>query len=326
MTALQKHIEQANRNPVLRWLLNPESGVLIGILALVAFFSLRSEFFFDVDNFLNIANQMTMLMIVSFGMTLVIISGEIDLSVGPVLALIGIFVASALRRDLPIPVALLGGVGSGALIGLISGVITVKGHVPSFIVTLGIFSVARGVAIWMTNSRAIAIFNEDYLLIFADAEPLGVTIALWYLVAIYLVLVVLLRYTRFGTSIYAVGGNREAARLSGIRTDRVKIGVFVLMGALLGIAAMLQTARLGTGFVEPPRNLELDAIAAVVLGGTAFTGGRGSLSKTVLGVVLIAVLNNGLTLLNVQSYYQLIIKGGIIVLALLLDRWLNQKG
>ncbi|MEM6281195.1 MAG: ABC transporter permease [Chloroflexota bacterium] len=324
MTTLQKRAEQAQQHPVLRWLLNPESGVLIGIVALVVFFSLQSEFFFDVDNFLNIARQMTMLMIVSFGMTFVILSGEIDLSVGTVLALIGIFVASTLRRDLPIPVALAVGIGSGALIGFISGFITVKGNVPSFIVTLGIFSVARGAAIWLTNSRAIAIFNDNYFAIFADAEPLGIPVSLWYMVAIYLILIFILRYTRFGTSVYAVGGNRNAAELSGIYTDRVKIGVFVLMGVMVGVAAILQTARLGTGFVEPPRNLELDAIAAVVLGGTAFTGGRGSLSKTVLGVVLIAVLNNGLTLLNVQSYYQLIIKGGIIVLALLLDQWLNR--
>ncbi|MEM6427814.1 MAG: ABC transporter permease [Deinococcota bacterium] len=297
------------------------SGVLIGIVALFIFFSLASPFFFDPNNFLIIGRQTVLLMVAAFAMTFLILLGDIDLSIGAVTSLIGILVAMSLRDGVPLPIAILIALTSGGLIGLMNGLISVKGRVHSFIVTLGMASIARGVAITVTNNIAISVTNPTFLRLFAQAEPLGISIAVWYVAVLFILLHTLLTRSRFGREIYAVGGNAKAARLSGIPADVIKLRAFTLAGVVVGIGALLQTARIGTGFVEGARNLELDAIAAVVLGGTSFTGGRGALWRTVLGALLIGILNNGLTLLNVLSYYQLIIKGGIVILAVLLDRW-----
>jgi ribose transport system permease protein len=298
-----------------------ELGVLAAILALVGYFSLASPVFFDTANFVNIGRQTTLLAIAAFAMTFIILSGEIDLSIGAVASLIGMFTAIALRDGLPWFAAFGIAVVSGMCFGLLNGLLTVIGRVPSFIVTLGVFSITRGVAFAITNRTAVAVTDDPFLNIFAGAQIGGVAIAVIYAALLFLLLHLLLTRTSFGTSVYAVGGNPNAARLSGIPVARVKILVFVLAGALIGIAATLQTARLASAPVEAARNLELDAIAAVVLGGTSFSGGRGSLVRTVLGALLIGVLNNGLQLTAVDSYFQLVIKGSIIIGAVLLDRW-----
>jgi ribose/xylose/arabinose/galactoside ABC-type transport system permease subunit len=298
-----------------------EIGVLGAVIALFIFFSLTSPFFFNPSNLTNLGRQTVLLAVTAFAMTFIILSGEIDLSVGSVVSLISIFVAMTLRDSGSILLALITGVGSGVLIGTLNGVVTVIGRVPSFITTLGMFSAARGIALAITNAVAIPILNEDYLVLFQDARPLGIAVSVIYAVVLFAALHFLLTRTRFGTSVYAVGGNAKAARLSGIGVRRVKIGVFALAGAIIGFAAILQIARLGSASPEVARNLELDAIAAVVLGGTSFTGGRGSLIRTIFGVLLIGILNNGMNLMNIDSYFQFIIKGAIIVLAVLLDRW-----
>jgi ribose/xylose/arabinose/galactoside ABC-type transport system permease subunit len=302
-----------------------ELGVLGAVVALFIFFSLASPFFFDADNLVNLGRQTVLLAVTAFAMTFIILSGEIDLSVGSVVSLISILIAMTLRDSGSIVLALAVGLGAGALVGLINGVVTVKGHVPSFITTLGMFSAARGISLAITNAVAIPITNEDYLFVFQDARPLGVAVSVIYATALFALLHFLLTRARFGTSVYAVGGNARAARLSGIPVDRVKIGVFVLAGLIIGFASILQIARLGSASPEVARNLELDAIAAVVLGGTSFTGGRGSLVRTIFGVLLIGILNNGMNLMNIDSYFQFIIKGAIIVLAVLLDRWTRRR-
>jgi ribose/xylose/arabinose/galactoside ABC-type transport system permease subunit len=298
-----------------------EIGVLGAVIGLFVFFSLASPFFFNASNLTNLGRQTVLLAVTAFAMTFIILSGEIDLSVGSVVSLISIFVAMALRDSGSIPVAVLVGVGSGVLIGTINGLITVIGRVPSFITTLGMFSAARGIALAVTNAVAIPILNEDYLVLFQEARPLGIAVSVIYAVALFAALHFVLTRTRFGTSVYAVGGSAKAARLSGINVRRVKIEVFALAGGIIGFAAILQIARIGSASPEVARNLELDAIAAVVLGGTSFTGGRGSLIRTIFGVLLIGILNNGMNLMNIDSYFQFIIKGAIIVLAVLLDRW-----
>ena len=314
MTAVTRRLTLFSRLP-------SELGVLAAILVLVVYFSAASPVFFDAANFINIGRQTTLLAIAAFAMTFVILSGEIDLSIGAVASLIGMFTAIALRDGLAWPLAFGVALISGAVFGLLNGVITVIGRVPSFIVTLGMFSITRGIAFAITNRTAVAVNNADFLTVFAQAQIAGIAIAVIYAALLFVLLHLLLTRTRFGTSVYAVGGNAQAARLSGIPVARVKILVFVLAGVLVGIAATLQTARLASAPVEAARNLELDAIAAVVLGGTSFTGGRGSLVRTILGAILIGVLNNGLQLTAVDSYVQLIIKGAIIVGAVLLDRW-----
>ncbi len=300
-----------------------ELGVLAAILGLVLYFSFASPVFFDAANFINIGRQTTLLAIAAFAMTFVILSGEIDLSIGAVASLIGMFTAIALRDGLPWFAAFAIAVISGMAFGLLNGLLTVIGRVPSFIVTLGVFSITRGIAFAITNRTAVAVSDDTFLNIFAGAQLAGIAIAVIYAAMLFVVLHLLLTRTRFGTSVYAVGGNPNAARLSGIPVAQIKIVVFVLAGALIGIAATLQTARLASAPVEAARNLELDAIAAVVLGGTSFSGGRGSLVRTVLGALLIGVLNNGLQLTAVDSYFQLVIKGSIIIGAVLLDRWLR---
>lgn len=301
------------------------SGVLVGILVLGVFFSLTSPYFLDTQNFINIGQQTTILAVAAFAMTFVILSGEIDLSIGSVASLIGILVAMVMRDGYPAPIAVALGLGSGVLIGALNGVMTVLGRIPSFIVTLGVFSAARGIAYAITNARAISVTNEDFLVAFAKAAPLGVGATVWYALATFVALHLLLTRTRFGASVYAVGGNARAAEYSGIDVRLTKIAVFALAGLLTGLTAILLTARLGTGFVEGARNLELDAIAAVVLGGTSFAGGRGSIVRTLLGALMIGILNNGLSLLNVGSYLQLVIKGAIVIVAVLLDRWVSDR-
>lgn len=314
MAALTRRLPVLSRLP-------SELGVLGAIIALVIYFALSSPVFFDGSNFINIGRQTTLLAIAAFAMTFVILSGEIDLSIGAVASLIGMFTAIALRDGLPWYAAFGVALASGMMFGALNGVITVIGRVPSFIVTLGTFSVARGVAFAITNRTAVAVNDENFLQIFAQAQVAGIAIAVIYAALLFIALHLLLTRTGFGTSVYAVGGNANAARLSGIPVARIKIMVFVLAGALIGIAAALQTARLASAPVEAARNLELDAIAAVVLGGTSFGGGRGSLVRTILGAILIGVLNNGLQLTAVDSYFQLVIKGVIIIGAVLLDRW-----
>jgi ribose/xylose/arabinose/galactoside ABC-type transport system permease subunit len=300
----------------------PTSGVVIGIIALFIFFSLSSPVFFSFSNFVNIGKQTTILALAAFAMTFVILSGEIDLSMGAVASLSGIFTAMAMRdAGITFPIAVLIGIAFGVAAGFVNGFITVRFRVPSFIVTLGIASIAQAVARTITDNRPVGVLDENFLTLFANANIGGIAVSILYAVVIFFALYLLLKRSTFGTSVYAVGGNVNAARLSGIPTGRVKILVFVLAGALVGIAGILQTARLGTAVIDPVANLELDAIAAVVLGGTSFTGGRGSLERTVLGILLIGLLNNGLALLNVDSYYQLVIKGAIVIAAVLLDRW-----
>jgi ribose transport system permease protein len=297
------------------------SGVFIGVIGLFIFFSLASPFFFAFDNFVNIGKQISVLALAAFGMTFIILSGEIDLSMGAVASFAGIMTALALRDTQPLLIAILIGLGVGALGGFISGFISVRAHVPSFIVTLGVASIAQAIARTITDNTPVSAADEMFLNVFAGANFLGIAISIWYTLVVFVALYFLLTRTTFGMSVYGVGGNVNAARLSGIPTQGIKILVFVLAGVLVGAAGILQTARLGTAVIEPIANLELDAIAAVVLSGTSFSGGRGSIARTLLGVLLIGILNNGLALTNVDSYYQLMIKGVIVIVAVLLDRW-----
>jgi ribose/xylose/arabinose/galactoside ABC-type transport system permease subunit len=299
-----------------------EYGILIAFVLLVVMFSILSPVFLSLGNIINIGSQSTLLLIASFAMTFVIISGEIDLSVNSLASLTGVIVAIMLRAEWSLPLAILAGLVSGAVSGFVCGFITVKGQIPSFIVTLGMFSALRGLTFILTNSSTIPNRDDTFIALFSDlTRPLGIPITIFYALGVFLILDFLLNRTVFGHHVYAVGGNAAATRLAGVNVDRVKILVFTLAGLVVGFAGILFTARLGAGSAEIPRNLELDAIAAVVLGGTSFQGGRGSLYRTVLGALLIATLNNGLTLLNAALYTQLIVKGAIIVAAVLLDRW-----
>ena len=299
------------------------TGTVIAALGLIVFFSLMSPVFPRLSNFVNIGRQVTLLAVASFGMTFIIISGEIDLSVGAVAGLIGILTAMMLAAGTRTAAAVAVGLAAGIAIGTVMGALIVYGGIPAFIASLGVYSITRGVAFAITDGRAVAILDLRYLYTFAEAAPLGVPAAIWYAGGAFLVLHLTLSRTTFGARVYAVGGNAAAARYSGLGVNGTRLAVFALGGASAALGGILLSARLGTGFVEGARNLELDAIAAVVLGGTSFLGGSGSLMRTMSGVLLIGVLNNGLNLLNVPTYYQISLKGLIIIASVVVDRYVR---
>jgi ribose transport system permease protein len=296
----------------------------IVIVALV-FAALTNGVFLSGGNLANIGRQTTNLAIASFAMTLVILSGEIDISIGAIAGLAAVIMASLLRDGVAFPVAILAGVAAGGVVGLINGVIAIKGRIPSFIVTLGTLSIIRGIALGSTNASTIVFTDDLYRDLFARGNFIGVPAPVWFALILFVVLNYVLTQTRFGSNIYAIGGNAVSARLAGIPVDRVKILVFVISGMFAALAAIIFTARVGNGQAEAASGLELDAIAAVVLGGTSFAGGRGSLVRTVFGALLIGMLNNGLTLMNVDFNLQQVAKAIVIVLAVYLDYW-TRKG
>lgn len=291
-----------------------------GLIAVVVFFSLASEFFLDFRNFERLVTDSATLMLVAFGMTLVILLGEIDLSVGAAVSLIAVILAQVMDSGAAWPIAILAALAAGLLIGLVNGTATVLGDIPSFIVTLGMMAVATGLAYVFTGSISVAIMNEPFLVLFYDARALGLPVPLWIVALSFATVLVFLNRTVPGRQLYAVGANPAAARLSGVPVRRRKIAVFAIMGLLVGMAAVLSAARLGSGAPGSVPALTLDAIAAVIIGGASLFGGRASLVRTLMGAALIAVLNNGMVLMNVNIDAQYVVKGVIILVAVVLER------
>lgn len=295
-------------------------GIYLAILAVIIIFTLLKPVFLTPENWTNIGRQMTLITLAAFAMTFVILAGEIDISIGATAGMASVLIATVLGADWHWGLAVLAGMGSGALVGLLNGWIVTRGQIPSFIVTLGMLNVVRGLSLAATNASTIIFKDDTYRTLFARGTWLGIPASVWLTLLLFGLLYWVLAQSKFGSDIYAVGGNAAVARLAGIAVDRVKIGVFALCGALTAVAAVVLTARVGNGQPEGGLGLELDAIAAVVLGGNSFAGGRGSLWRTVLGALLIGILNNGLTLMNVNYNLQLVTKGVVIILAVLLDQ------
>ncbi len=296
-------------------------GPIVVLGLLVAYFTWRSPVFFTVTNGRSLLIEATPLAVTAAAMTIVILLGEIDLSVGSVAALVSIIFAILVRDGMNFWLAALLALLAGAGIGVVNGAVTVLGRIPSFITTLGVFSIAQGLGFILADQRTVPVRDLDFFRAFADARPLGIPISAVWAAGAILVTGVLLSATIFGRSVYAVGGNSEASRLSGRSPTRTKLQAFALAGILIGLAGILLAARLGSGKPDAAPNLTLEAIAAVVIGGTSLLGGRGALWRTVVGVFLIALLNNGFGLLNVDADVQLTVKGAIIVVAVALDRF-----
>ncbi len=311
-----------NRKKLLskEWLIEQKS--LIALLFLVVVVSFLNPNFFTVDNLLNILRQTSVNAIIAVGMTLVILTAGIDLSVGSVLALCGAFAATLVAMEVPVLVAVPTALLAGAALGTISGIIIAKGKVQAFIATLVTMTLLRGVTMVYTDGRPISTgFTDtaDTFAWFGTGYALGIPVPVWLMVVVFAGAWYLLNHTRFGRYVYAVGGNESATRLSGINVDRVKIGVYAICGLLAALAGIIVTSRLSSAQPTAGMGYELDAIAAVVLGGTSLMGGKGRIMGTLIGALIIGFLNNALNLLDVSSYYQMIAKAVVILLAVLVD-------
>ena len=283
---------------------------------LLVVFSFASPWFLSIDNFLNIGRQTALVSIIAIGMTFVIIARQIDLSVGSALALSGMSAALAMAHigDNWI-IGAIAGIGTGAIVGAINGFVVTRLNIPSFLVTLGTLSAARGLALLVTTTRPVIITNDSFVSIFGEGDIFGVPVPIIWTVLAVIAGILLLHYSVFGRQIYAAGGNPTAALYSGINIKRVTTLAFVLTGMLAGLAALVLSARSHAARPDVVQGLELDVIASVTLGGCSLFGGRGFVLGTLLGSLIIGTLNNGLVLLGVSSSLQLVIKGAIIVAA-----------
>ncbi|WP_188009113.1 ribose ABC transporter permease [Grimontia hollisae] len=302
------------------WLIEQKS--LIALLFLIVVVSFLNPNFFTVDNILNILRQTSINAIIAVGMTLVILTAGIDLSVGSVLALCGAFAATLIAMEVPVLVAVPTALFAGAALGAISGIIIAKGKVQAFIATLVTMTLLRGVTMVYTEGRPISTgFTDtaDAFAWFGTGYALGIPVPVWMMVVVFAAVWYLLNHTRFGRYIYAVGGNESATRLSGIDVDKVKIGAYAICGLLAALAGIIVTSRLSSAQPTAGMGYELDAIAAVVLGGTSLMGGKGHIMGTLIGALIIGFLNNALNLLDVSSYYQMIAKATVILAAVMVD-------
>ncbi|WP_408608169.1 ABC transporter permease [Anaerosacchariphilus polymeriproducens] len=295
------------------------AGILIGLLIMCVFMSLRSSVFLTGNNISNVLRQVTTNANLAFGMTFAIILCGIDLSVGSILAFSGTLCAGLIANSgVPVPLAVLCGILAGTLLGFINGFIIAKTQMPPFIVTLAMMQIARGAAYVYTNGMPIRVMVPEYNNIgigYLGIIPLPVI----YTGVFFVFTALLLGKTRYGKYVYAVGGNEDAARFSGINIGRVKVITYTLIGFLASVSGIVICARMYSGQPTAGDGAEMDAIAAVVLGGTSFSGGIGKIGGTLIGVFIIGVLNNGLNLLNVNSFWQLIAKGLVILLAVYID-------
>ena len=294
-------------------------GILIGLAALMAIVSLFSESFFTASNMWNILRQISTNALLAFGMTFVIQIGGIDLSVGPLLAFSGVFAAYVMGNlGWPIWAAIAGSIILCSMVGMLNGVIVTKTGIAPFVVTLSVQQIFRGFAMLLANGAPIRIRDQGFINI--GTTYIGpVAFPVIYMIIIMALCYVVLNKTQFGRHIYALGGNKTAARFAGIRTQRIEVMVYALSGFLAGIAGIVLAARMTAGVPATGDGYECDAIAAVVLGGASFTGGIGTIGGTLIGAIIIGVLNNGLNMLNVASFWQYVAKGVVILLAVMVD-------
>ena len=299
-----------------RRVLSGEGVIYIAFVILIIVFSVSSPYFLTLSNFENIGRQTALVSIIAVGMTFVIVSGEFDLSVGSVLALAG--VTSAISMRLLGDHWLLGavvGLATGALVGFVNGFLTVQFRTPSFLITLGSLGIARGFAMMLTDTRPIIITNEPYFKIFGEGHVLGIPVVIAWTAVLMVAGAILLHFSTFGRKVFATGGNTTAARYSGISTYRIRIATLTLTGLLAGFAGVVLSARSHAARPDVGAGLELDVITAVILGGAALSGGRGTIAGALVGSLIIGIVNNGLVLVGVDSSLQIAIKGFIIWIA-----------
>ncbi|MGE5581358.1 MAG: ABC transporter permease [Bacillota bacterium] len=291
-----------------------ETGALIGLLCMIIALSFINDFFFTFSNMINIARQVSLNAIIAVGMTLVILTGGIDLSVGSIVALSGTIASSLMVQGVNMWVAMATGVLIGAVAGFINGLTITKLNVPPIITTLAMMTAARGVALVYTNGYPISNLPDSFVFLgrgYLGAIPIPAIIMLF----IYLLGYILLTQMKIGRYIYGLGGNEEAVHLSGINVSCIKILVYTLCGFAAAVSGLILASRLNSGQPLAGTGFEMDAIAAVVLGGASIAGGEGTIIGTLIGALIINVLNNGLNLMNVNPYSQMIVKGLVLAAA-----------
>jgi ribose transport system permease protein len=308
---------------------------LIALVVLCLIIAVLSDKFLTMDNGWNVLRQISVNICISVGMTLIVLTAGIDLSVGSVLALCGAITAGLLKNGIKMPSAdlligftllgaLLAGIIAGALLGLFNGFVITRFKVPPFVGTLAMLTIARGLTMLWTQGHPISNLGPSFSMI-GTGWLLGIPVPVWIAGWVVLIAVFITRQTRLGRYIYAIGGNENAAIFSGISINKVKLIVYSIAGALAAVGGIMVTSRLDSAQPNAGTGYELDAIAAVVIGGTSLSGGKGSIGGTVMGAVIIGVLNNGLVLLNVSPFWQQVVKGAVILIAVIIDKGGKKK-
>ncbi len=299
-------------------------GIFVVFIIICLILSLISPQFLTVSNWTIIITQASINALLAFGVTFVIITGGIDLSLGSMVAVTGVTAAMLAHPDtFPVALPIFAGLLAGLLMGVFNGFIITKSKIAPFIVTLGTMTIGRGLALILSKGRPISNLSDSFNFI-GGGNIFGIPFPIIVLILVFIICSIILKKTLLGRYIYAIGGNEQASRASGINVNRVKMAVYSISGLLAGLAGILLTSRITTGQPNAGAGFELDAIAAAVIGGTSTSGGTGTMTGTLIGVLLIGVINNGLDLLNVTSYYQQVVMGTIIIGAVVLDSW-NQK-
>lgn len=308
-----------------------KSQSLLALLVLVVILSFVTDTFLTPSNIWNVLRQISVNVCLSVGMTLVILTAGIDLSVGAIVGLSGAICAGLLKNGIAIPSidvwigftvfgAIVAAIVVGAFLGGLNGMLVTTFSVPPFVTTLAMLTIARGFTFLYTDGKPISTLGASFEKIGA-AWFLGMPIPVWISILIVIFFILLLSKTAYGRYIYAIGGNEKAARLSGIAINRIKWSVYVISGMMAAIGGVLVTSRLNSAQPNAGMNYELDAIAAIVIGGASLSGGRGTIIGTIIGAILIGVLNNGLVLLNVSPFWQQVVKGLVILIAVIIDKY-----
>ena len=302
-------------------------GIIVAFLVLCVFLSVfpkTSGSFFTRQNIFNVLRQISTNLFLACGMTMVIILGGIDLSVGSIIALSGCISAGCVARyNLPLPIALLMGLLVGLLVGMFNGAVISKTTIPAFIVTLATMNIAKGLAYVYTGGSPVRVVTKEWQFLgagYVGIFPTPVVI----LVIVLIITAIIMNKTKMGRHMYAVGGNQQAAEFSGIKVEKVKFFVHAFSGLMAGLDGIVLASRMYSGQPTAGDGAEMDAIAAVVVGGTSMAGGSGKIGGTIIGGLIIGVLNNGLNLLNVNSFWQYVVKGVVILLAVFLDYFRNK--
>lgn len=296
-------------------------GSFIALIFLVVVISIISPDFRTVNNFLSLLRQSAINGLIAFGMTCIILTGGIDLSVGSVLALTSIICAHTIKIGLPAPLSMLIALIFGIILGTISGLMVTKSRLQPFIATLITMTGYRGLTMILSGGRPISKLGDNFLLNqIGKGSLLGIPIPVWILIVFFAIFLFVLKKTVLGRQIYATGSNSKAAELAGINTNNIKLIVYAVSGFMASLSGLILVSRLGSAQPTLGSGYELDAIAAVALGGTSMTGGRGKITGTLIGILIIAVLNNGLNIIGVSSYYQDVVKALVIFLAVISDR------